>query len=535
MRLKAILADDEPNILRNLQVVIPWDELDIDIVGTAKNGIEALELAGKHNPDLIMSDIRMPQMDGITFVEKLREINESCVVLMVTGYQDFEYARALIRFGVSDYMLKPINYEELEQTIRNLAERIRTKKQSKREEEQRWGKMRSLAYEKILYDVLMNYTEITPNTLLPIDEMDMENLTYAFAMVDVDEYSQKSLQWTEEERKLWNFAVKNVLQDSLQGESLQFKVLQMREGEWCLLIQCEPKEAQRTALSMQQLAEQLQADVLRTVKLATIVGFYPETVGIRQLSDVYKNLQRLMQLSLGKQQSVLSYKDPKEPVDANISLWYLVEDMVTGLKQLSRTKTEDALGRLKVLLEGLPNSSFARAYQMLHFLILHLLRELREMNSIDSHEEEAVWRQLDKCESIQHLLQLMAELVSLGLESTNKKKNSELLMAAAKEYIRKHYAVDFGIEDIAGTLGISSSYFSLLFKQHFGETFVEYITKHRMELAKSMLLLSDKSISDVGKAVGYTERRYFTKVFQKFTGEIPSEFRDKRREGAHGQ
>ncbi|NEW04590.1 response regulator [Paenibacillus sp. SYP-B3998] len=531
MRLKAILADDEPNILRNLQVVIPWEELQIDIVGTAKNGVEALELSSLLNPDLVMSDIRMPQMDGITFVEKLRQINESCVVLIVTGYQDFEYARSLMRFGVSDYILKPINYEELENTIRKLVEQMRAKKQSKYEEEQKWGKMKNLAYEKILCDVLLNYTEITPSTLLPIDEIDLENLTYSFAMIDVDDYSQKSLQWTEEERKLWNFAVRNVMQDSLTDEKLKFKVLQMREGEWCLLIQSEASTVGHAPPCMEDLAVKLQNNVLRTVKLGISVGLYADAVGIRQLANVYKKLQRFMQLSLGKQQSVLHYKDSKEPSDANISLWYLVEEIVTGLKQPNRTKAEDALDRLKSLLEGLPDSSFARAYQMLHFLILHLLRELREMNSIDSNEEEEVWRKLDKSESIQHLLQVMVQLVAFGLEGTNKKKNSELLMTAAKEYIRTHYSTDFGIEDIASALGISSSYFSLLFKQHFGETFVEYVTKHRMELAKSMLLLTDKSITDIGKSVGYTERRYFTKVFQKFTGEIPSEFRDKRREG----
>ncbi|MBD0381780.1 response regulator [Paenibacillus sedimenti] len=530
MRLKAILADDEPNILRNLQLVIPWDELQIDIVGTAKNGIEALELSRLHIPDLIMSDIRMPQMDGIMFVEKLREINDNCVVLMVTGYQDFEYARSLMKFGVSDYMLKPINYEELEHTIRKLAEQIRDKKQLKLDEQQKWGKVKNLAYEKILYDVLMNCTEITPINLLPIDEIDLDRLTYVFAMIDVDDYSQKSLLWTEEDRKLWNFAVRNVLQDSLAGELLKFSILQMREGEWCLLIQCESSEEQTALASVFRLAKQMQNDVLRTVKISISVGVYPEIVGIRGLSSVYKKLQRLMQLSLEKQQSVLVYKESKEPPDANISLWYLVEEIVSGLKQLHRTKTEDALGRLKSLLEGLPNSSFTRAFQMLHFLILHLLRELREMNGIDLKEEEEVWRKLDKSESIQHLLQVMVQLVSLGLEGTNKKKNSELLMTAAKEYIRTHYSTDFGIEDIARALGISSSYFSLLFKQHYGETFVEYVTKHRMELAKSMLLLSDKSITDIGKSVGYTERRYFTKVFQKFTGEIPSEYRDKRRE-----
>lgn len=539
MKLKAILADDEPNILRNLQAVIPWTELEIDIVGTAKNGVEALELSSLHGPDLVMSDIRMPLMDGITFVQKLREINEVCKVLMVTGYQDFEYARSLMRVGVSDYILKPINYEELENCIRKLACEIRESKAIKQQEQQKWGKMKNLAYEKILQDVLMNYTEISTHTLLPIDNRDLETMKYSFMMIDVDEYSQKSLPWSEQERKLWNFAVRNVMQDSLADYKAEYSVLQMREGEWCLLIQWdtggEEDDGTQNAephmpSNLYEVAIKLQKDVRESVKLGISVGFYPSAVGLRLLSDTYRKLQRFMQLNLDKQESVLLYKESKEPADANSSLWYLVEEIVTGLKQLNRTKTEDALNRLKDLLEGLPNSSFARAYQMLHFLILHVLRELREMNSLDVQEEEQVWHQLDKSESIQHLLQVMVQLAGIGLEGTNKKKNSELLMTAAKEYIRTQYSNDFGIEDIASSLGISSSYFSLLFKQHFGETFVEYVTKHRMELAKSMLLHSDKNITDIGRSVGYMERRYFTKVFQKFTGEIPSEYREKRME-----
>ncbi|MDR6881816.1 response regulator [Bacillus sp. 3255] len=531
MRLKAILADDEPNILRNLQMVIPWTELEIDIAGTARNGMEALELCKMHVPDLVMSDIRMPLMDGITFVGQLREINETCKVLMVTGYQDFEYARSLMRYGVRDYILKPINYEELETSIRHLAGVIREEKASKREEQMRWGRMKNLAYEKILQDVLLNCTDVAANTLLPIDNVDLDTLKYSFMLIDVDDYSQQSLHWPEQERKLWNFAVRNVLQDSMAGHKAEFSVLQMREGEWCLLIQWDESDTDESSdARLGGLAAQLQKNVRESVKLGISVGFYPTAVGLRELSGTYRKLQRFMQLNMGKQEAVLRYKESQEPADANSSLWFLVEEVVTGLKQLNRAKTEDALNRLKTLLEGLPNSSFARAYQMLHFLILHVLRELREMSSLNVQEEERVWRQLDQSESIPHLFQVMEQLAAIGLEGANKKKNSEVLMAQAKEYIRTHYSSDFGIDDVAGSLGISSSYFSLLFKQHFAETFVEYVTRHRMELAKSMLLHSDKSITDIGKSVGYVERRYFTKVFQKFTGEIPSEYREKRME-----
>ncbi|MCH1641270.1 AraC family transcriptional regulator [Paenibacillus timonensis] len=98
---------------------------------------------------------------------------------------------------------------------------------------------------------------------------------------------------------------------------------------------------------------------------------------------------------------------------------------------------------------------------------------------------------------------------------------------SAQNYIQNHLGHDFGIEDIADYLGISSSYFCLLFKNHFGETFVEYLTKQRMEMAKCLLRSSERSIAQIGTSIGYQERRYFTKVFQKYTGMTPSDFRQK--------
>ncbi|MNM77698.1 HTH-type transcriptional activator Btr [compost metagenome] len=98
-------------------------------------------------------------------------------------------------------------------------------------------------------------------------------------------------------------------------------------------------------------------------------------------------------------------------------------------------------------------------------------------------------------------------------------------MLSAEKYIQHHLGSDFGIEEISEYLGISCSYFCLLFKNHFGETFVEHLTRQRVEMAKRMLISTDRSVTQIGVLVGYQERRYFTKVFQKFTGMTPSEYR----------
>ncbi|MCL6457730.1 MAG: AraC family transcriptional regulator [Gorillibacterium sp.] len=106
------------------------------------------------------------------------------------------------------------------------------------------------------------------------------------------------------------------------------------------------------------------------------------------------------------------------------------------------------------------------------------------------------------------------------------RRRGEQLIGKAGDYIRRNLTSDIGIEEVAGHLGISCSYFSMLFKAHFGETFVEHVTKQRMERAMNMLLTSDRSITRIGMLVGYTERRYFTKVFQKYAHVTPSEYRE---------
>lgn len=100
MKLKALLVDDEIHILTNLSKVLPWEEMGFEVVLLAKNGKEALEIASKHRPDLILSDIRMPVMDGIQLLQELREREIPCEILLLTGYQEFEYARTAIRYGV---------------------------------------------------------------------------------------------------------------------------------------------------------------------------------------------------------------------------------------------------------------------------------------------------------------------------------------------------------------------------------------------------------------------------------------------------
>ncbi len=527
MRLKALLIDDEVNILKNLQAVIPWEELDIELVGTARNGEQALELAREHRPQLIMCDIRMPVMDGIEFLGELRQFDTSAEVIMMTGYQDFSYVRSVIRYEVKDYILKPIDYEELVETIRKLADAVREKSMEQRSMQQEWKQVFHLAYEKVLYDQITDLGGSASGAILRLGELQGENLAFAMMLVDVEDYSKREKIWEDKERKLWNFAINNILQENLTAFGVVHTVIQVRSGEWCVLIERSAPDLYERAQCL-SWAETLRQAVQSYLKLSIRVALHPAEVTLKQLSKTYKSLQRSLYLSSTAHEGVIVSERARGSSETSQQLWDTIEEMVTGLKRCDRRRTETALRELNESFKSLPENSFERVAPIVHYLCIHLLREMREMEVIARHEETEIWRQIDRHQGIRETLQVVNQLVDQSLESVMKKKTSDVLMLSAKDYIERNLSAELSIDVLAEYLGISGSYFSLLFKQHFGETFVEYVTKQRMEMARSLLALSDKSVTQVGLMVGYAERRYFTRVFSKYTGMLPSEYREQQ-------
>ncbi|NRF90645.1 response regulator [Paenibacillus frigoriresistens] len=528
--LKALLIDDEINILRNFQSVIPWEDIGIEIVGLAENGAKAMELVDIYKPDIVLSDISMPVMDGITFVQKLRERDTSCECIMLTGYQSFEYARSLMRYGVKEYLMKPINYEELERVVRRVAESILERRQKARNEEKAWGNVVSLVYEKILYDFLMNYTSITNHPLLTAEVPHLDETEYMLLLVDLEHYAKLSFGWDEKEQRLWNFAIYNVLREALILEKRTYTVLQMRQGEWCLLI--EQVRGEKSDVEIDQAkkwANHIRECVKSNVKLEVSVGIYSHCLPISGLAAAYKRVQWEIHLSPGCN-TIVTSKNPSCTTHLQIDvLWQITEDMISALKQFNRVKTEEVMEALNVHLKTIPDSLMLRVQQILHYLVLNLLREMREFNMFKQLEEESIWDKLSYSISAKDLLVVMNEMVNQCLDVFVSKKSNVALMESAKAYIHERMAKDLGIDELASTLGISNSYFSLLFKQHFGVTFVEYLTKLRMETAKSMLEEKERRVAQISESVGYLDGRYFIKIFHRYTGMTPSEYRASRK------
>ncbi|MGZ7443859.1 response regulator [Paenibacillus sp. TH7-28] len=532
MRLKALLVDDEIHILSNLSKILPWGDMGFEIVGLARNGKDALEAAAMHRPDLILSDIRMPVMDGITLLQKVRELNFPCEILLLTGYQEFEYAKTAIRYGVKDYICKPIHYAELEETVGRLAGEIREKRKTLGMEK-RLDQAKDLAAENFLLHSLLGQ-ETENGVLWDDEEGSAEERRYTVLLVDFEGYSHHSLPWSAHERKAWNLQTKHAIQEIFGGVfPAGATVLQIREGEWCLVAPGKPDSPPITKQALLPGIERLRQRLREEGEDGLAVRFClePRPQAAQELAAAYYRLQQMLILN-GPEEWFLEAGEGRTvdfreiwPAEDSRMHWRWIEQLGGGLRNGNPEALEQVVAELKQYIGYMDEHRAYAAVKLLHYLLIHLLREMRELQMLPGEQEEALWQRLQRSLSLKDLLSLIVSLIGQAKSRLSSKKTSELLMMTAENYIQQHLGDDFGIEELADHLGISTSYFCLLFKNHFGETFVEYLTKQRIELAKCLLRESGRSIAQIGSEIGYQERRYFTKVFQKHTGMTPSDYR----------
>lgn len=537
MRDKVLLVDDEAHITRNLEKVIPWDMLGLAVAGVAKNGAEAMSFLERETVQLLLCDIRMPVMDGLELVRQIREKELPCDIIMLSGYQDFAYTRAAIQYGVNDYVLKPIPYDELTGVIARVMAGQRSKQKQLQEEQLKLGRMIDLASEKILYDILMDYSDFTvSHWLFTEDEQQLKLQQFIMIVLDLDVSSEKTKDWrdwSDKERKLWNFAVCNVLRDKLQHHRLRHAVIQMRDGEWCVLIETETDRAFDEE-EIREWADMLLGAVKSHIKLSLNAGIYRHYVGMEKLSEALRLVQLGIQLT-PVQDSITLYPSEQQPSsDSDQAFWVMAEGLIGAVKRGDTSAIRVMAEHISSQLRLMNDQNSAKVKPLLHFFVLHLMREMKEMALFTREQEELLWRRLDRRFGIKDLLAFIGQVTDAVAErSVDKRKQSEHSMLEARAFLDRNLYRDLSVEEAASHVGLSTSYFSLLFKQTYGVTFIEYVTRQRMERAKELLADSQRSVAQIAKELGYAERRYFTKVFMKYTGDNPTDYRSKfgKREG----
>lgn len=522
-KYRVILVDDEPVILRSLRVAVPWEELDLEIVGEARGGEAALQLVHELSPHMIISDIRMPGMDGITLMKEVLAENANRLFIFISGYGEFEYAREALREGAFDYLLKPIDHDELIEMIRRAKKTL--EKQMENDKLLHSVQVLSvLARERMFAEFIegnQSQTHLQHMRWLENSELMQD---YFMAVIQLDHFMKLNEQWSPEERRLWLFAVRNILGEWSMARGA-LTMFPFHGGEWVLLFP--------STLTSQK--EELGSDVIRQIqlytKLSCSIGFSQTVAGMERLSEAYQSAAKALYQRFYSDRAGVFVDQPSREHGADREAKYpkhLEAVLLDSIRTLNRERLLTALDETKQYIEEQAFSKEA-AERIIVELTVVMFRQYEQMNLLSEWSLEGLLQELQSLETLHEMIGLLKTNFGRWISESRDsqfKDNVQTVIAKTQEYILSNYHKDLSMEEVAERADLSISHFCLLFKQVTGYTFLEYLTECRIEKAKYILKNSHVKVFQVAPMVGYQDPRYFTQVFKKVTGMTPTEFRE---------
>ena len=536
-RYSVLLVDDEEDVIQIIMKKLDWESMGLKIIGHAGNGVEALEMAEELQPDIVMTDIKMPYMDGLTLCRKLKEMSRTIRVIIFSGFDEFEYAKEAIKMEAAEYLLKPVNAGELKEVF----ERIKADLDRERDEKRNTDKLREYYMESLpvlqesFYMALLEGRVAAGQISKYVKDYQV-NLSAPYYVVTVLHISMQSL--PEEEREdpfLLAMAVKRYAEEQVDARWDSRFVIYL--GDIIMLSQLQDKE---------ELIDYTD-EMDRLCRMARKVCNARVTAGIGYLCDSleqvpfsYQGAKQAVSYRVlyGNTRSIsISEVEPGESGELQRKESYA--ELVQKIIKKIRVGEEDALREaIHEFISWLTVTHLSM--QNYRIVMMELAAELvrfaagHELNiNVGSGDGTDVYHQALQMESTEMLEQWLQNLCrNLQREVLHERQDStKSFVQNAEEYVRSHYAdQDLSVEVICKKLNVSAAYFSTIFKKETGKTFVRYLTDYRMEQAVNLLMTGNDKTYVIAEKVGYSEANYFSYVFKKQFGVSPSRYRSDRLE-----
>lgn len=532
--LKIIIADDEDKICQLIYKLIHWDSLEMRVEAIAHNGVEALELIQLHNPDIVITDIRMPGYDGLEIISKAKKYDSNIQFIIISGYQQFEYAQKAIKYGVVDYLLKPIKKEELESTLTKMKNEYMERVDLLTKEEQlklsmknNIRKLRSGLFEQVLFHKTKRTMEIT---------IDSINEEYGYAFKE-GLYQLIAVKLDGVERTYTS----NVA----FLEEKMLKIIRHSFSEYCIeiefyfdynvcfgILNYGPDNRKNVRRQCKILLDELLLQREIFANMEVTIGLGSTGDEITQIIDSFKEAiwayeQRLV---LGTNRVIESEAAEINSLAESQLFYDFNRDMKAALERLDRNAVIAAISYLREGLKNRPETSGHEILQMAKEVCNLFLFSMRSnkfaIEGSDSFLEDFCVYAND-CGSIHKLYRCLSDKIISSLDKVieDKKQLDTKPIREAKQIIQSRYMKQITLEEVSAEVGFNATYFSSLFKKETGYTFIEYLSEIRISRAKELLKETNYNITVICEQVGYSDIKHFTKIFAKHTNLKPSEYR----------
>lgn len=527
---RIILVDDEEEVRKGIIRKIDWSRLGFEVVGDAENGAEALEKIEQLEPEVVMTDIRMPFMDGLTLTEKIRQKYPSMKVLIFSGFDDFEYAQQAIKLNVTEYILKPVNVEELSEILtrvkKNLDEEISQRRDAALLRES-YQKSLPILREVFLNDLARGTADghIIEEKLreYSVDILYAKKWVTALLHIEMDNPDRPDAL----QKELVPISVRQIAEDNLK-DYCRFTIFNSSAGI-TLIAAIDENQSQTELLDhLGDICKECRRVLDVTITIA--VGH-----SCQDLSEISRGYQSAVD-ALGYKAIVgtghVIYINDVEPVSRGKLKFDNADenDFITAVKFGPEEKIRETI---KKLTERMGDAKVHARQQQLYMLSLfNCITRLMQQYDLTTREIFDTEQQyLDLPAAIGKPEAFESWILEAALrihESLNRERDNttKKVILEARRYIENHYQdPSLSVEMICRELHMSPAYFSTMFRKVTGQTYIAYLTEVRLQKAVELLNETDDKTYVIAQKVGYQEQNYFSYVFKKRFGISPTKYR----------
>lgn len=488
-KYKTMFVDDEYMILEGLKMIVNWAELGFEVVHTAKSATEALAYLENHEIDLLITDINMPEMSGIELVKLAQQQTKDFFTIILSGYQEFEFVKKGMQLGVKNYLVKPVNKEELKKSVLEIHTELEKRQQQKEQKE---------FYRETGLILWLNDE---------LNDGEFEGLLKQFSSSTLPPYTP--LLFSGEKELL------EAVAEYFLNRGQQMAVYGRFSENQLILIYSGNR--QQLLLLVRELEHHFSGEHWQM-----IVG---ET--IEEWESLYKSYEKIKQV-----QSLQAFYPDLLPHERILKV-----DTVNKEGELPFLSFNKALmiGDIKTIRQELDKifdqllAAQADPEQVKYISFLLFTDIYRQSSALSSEDYETIIADIRKGNTIVELRRLFDRILEKTKEQTNQKRYSETVQHAI-DIINNDYTEEISLKSAAESLHLSVVYLGQLFKKETELSFNQYLNLVRIKKAQHLLLHTQQTINEISEVIGYNNTNYFSKMFKKLNGITPKEFRDTYRE-----
>lgn len=535
--LKILIVDDEFYFREALKVSIPWEEIGFTICGEAKNGRDAVEKVKLLNPDILIVDINMPIMNGLELIQYLNKMGNASKVIILTGHSEFHYAKQAVEIGAHNYILKPVNEEELINALFDIKKIIEKEKKIQNEFESLKRQLKdnaSLIKDSFLNELLQGNLNSGENEIInKIDYLNNSIEAEYYVAATIELYREMDKSCNNQYNQVCQYAVPSIINETLP-DSFNIDICYDNDDRICLIIGANKITMDK--YNFKQLLgsklECLREAIYKQLKFTATIGVGNIKNTLFDIAESYKEslIAQKSKLTIGRNK-VITYS---QVLDGEVKANLFTTEHRNRLLINLRIGDEEGVGDIiNEIFTQIRNKKihheiiFLICIEMVSVCMAFIAEIGLSVKEALDHNHLNFIEEIQSKGSIDEIERWIVEIFqgTLNIAQKDRPSRGTSMVVKVKEHIRENYHNDdLTVDEISKTLFVNYAHLCSVFKRETGTTINKYLTEYRMNKAKELFDSGNMMVLDVAERVGYADANYFGKCFKKHYGLSPSRY-----------